>query len=399
MGGIRANQTQAAGKWADDRTPTDLAARSSVEPARRRRRRALLVLPPARISHEIDMYRAVDDLDLVVVTGRGSPLRADFPLPVMRVPYVGAPGRWAAGLHWLRGIDEVDPGPVDVVVSLEILSVTSYLASRLARRLGRPHVVQVADVLIANPLYRMPPWRQITAHVVANADGFICDTKAARDLVVARGADPERARVVYPGVDLEVFAPPDLPRREPLLAFAGDLRPDRGLDDIVAACDLVAARVDGFRLVVVGDGPVRAQVDRLAETRDYLRVDGRVTRSDVARLFRSARAFVTAPRERRFWSEQFGFAMVEAMASGLPVVATRSGAIPEVLPSGNFLVPERDVGALASAIAKALGPKGEAVGHANLEVAHTKYSLARQSDRLAAALARFAALDHGSQIG
>jgi glycosyltransferase involved in cell wall biosynthesis len=346
--------------------------------------RVLVCLPPARLSNELDTLAAMPDCELIALADRPVPA-ADrtIVLPARRLPWLGSPEAWTAALAWLRGVDDVDVGPVDAVVSLELCSVFSIQAHRLARRLGAPHVVLIAETLADNAVYRFPPWRQMTRRTARRADRFICLTQLARRHALARGVAPERAVVIPPGVELAHFAPPPGGRTAaPVVLFAAQLRADlgadKGLREVVAACEKIAPEVPDLVLRVVGDGPLRPWVEGEARRLPFLEVLGPRPRAEVAELMRGARAFAVAPARTPKWSEQFGFVLVEAMASGLPVVTTASGAIPEVVPDWNILVPEGDVDGLASGLRAALGPDGDSWGRRNRAWAERSFALAEQ---------------------
>jgi phosphatidylinositol alpha-1,6-mannosyltransferase len=349
---------------------------------------ALVVLPPAKTSHELDLLRAMPGWNVSVVTGTGfGPDDADHRLATRRIPYLGSPQRWTAALAWHRGLERLDVGAPDLVVSVELHSPVSVQAGRVARSLGVPHVAVIWETLADNPLYVLPPWRWFQRSVSRSADFFVCFTERARRHAVALGCPPDRCTVVHPGVDVQQFHPrPEGLVEEPVMLFVGELRPDKGILDIIAACDIVQARRGGVRLVIAGQGPLADDVARLAETRPFLDYRGAVPRASVPTLMRNARALVVAPSRRRFWEEQFGFAYVEAMASGIPVVTTRCGAIPEVVPSGNALVEEGDVPGLADGIESMMGPRAGDVGRRNREVTLERYDLSRQGARLARVL-------------
>jgi phosphatidyl-myo-inositol dimannoside synthase len=352
--------------------------------------RLLVVLPPARISHHIDMLRAMPHSELTVISDRsGWNVRREEVLPVRRVPVIGDPEGWAAAVAWYRGLRRLD-ADVDAVLSIELYSVGSVQADRLARRLGVPHIIGTSENRPDNPLYRAPPWRQLAAYNVPRASGFMCFTEMAHRHALARGCPPERCRVVYPGVDTSQWRPPvDGRSSRPRVVFVGQLRADRGADkgvaDIVRAGDELADQIEAFELVMVGDGPLRPWLEEQAATRPHLRVPGPLPRAEVAELLQSARAFVMASKRSFKWSEQFCFALVEAMASGLPVVATRSGAIPDVVAPWNPLVPEGDSVALAAALRQALGPAGEDWGNRNVDYARSRFDVRTQGRSLEAA--------------
>ena len=111
-------------------------------------------------------------------------------------------------------------------------------------------------------------------------------------------------------------------------------------------------RLNGVELDVVGDGELRADLEaRVAQLGVPARFHGELPKEQVARLMGEADLFVLPSTH-----ETFGCVLIEAMASGLPAVATRVGGVPEVLgPDAGELVEPRDPQALADGIERALG--------------------------------------------
>lgn len=349
--------------------------------------RVLLCLPPARTSNEYDLLRAMPGTDLTVVADRErSPGDRTVVLPVRRLPVLGGHEGWTAAVAWLGGLSSLDEPPVDVVVSLEAFSFGTAQAARLARRRRVPHAVLVFETLATMPLYRVPPWRPILRRTLRQADLFVCFSRKAADHLVELGAPEARCAVVHPGVDTDVFRPAPSLTTAPEVVFVGMLRAnwgaDKGVHDLVAAGERLARDVDGFRLTMVGDGHLRPGLEAAAATTPWLSVAGRRPRAEIPDVLRGARVLVLPSRTTPKWEEQFGFVLVEAMASGLPVVATRSGVIPEVVPPWNPLVPEGDQVALADGIRRALGPEGEAWGRRNREHALARFDVVQQAKRL-----------------
>jgi glycosyltransferase involved in cell wall biosynthesis len=124
------------------------------------------------------------------------------------------------------------------------------------------------------------------------------------------------------------------------------LAPEKGVDVAIDAC-----RIAGMPLVIAGDGPERASlVERAGE--GAVRFAGRVDDGELARL-RAGAAIALVPSRS---GESFGLAAAEAMAAGLPLVASRVGALPELV-DGAALVPPGDARALAAAIARLAGDR------------------------------------------
>ena len=113
-----------------------------------------------------------------------------------------------------------------------------------------------------------------------------------------------------------------------------------------------ACRIAGMPLVVAGEGPERAALARASRRARDVRFVGRVDDAELAAL-RAGAAIALAPSRS---AETFGLAAAEAMAAGLPVAASRVGALPELLDEQG-LVPPGDADALAAAIARLAGDR------------------------------------------
>jgi glycosyltransferase involved in cell wall biosynthesis len=163
----------------------------------------------------------------------------------------------------------------------------------------------------------------------------------------------EQVRVLPPPVPLEVpVAILDAPRAYALAVAR--LAPEKGIDVAIDAC-----RTAGIPLVVAGDGPERAALRARAAGAD-VRFTGQVRDDELASL-RAGAAIALSPSRS---AETFGLAAAEAMAAGLPVAASRVGALPELV-GEEGLVPPGDASALAEAIVRLAGDR--AVGGRNRE--------------------------------
>ena len=169
---------------------------------------------------------------------------------------------------------------------------------------------------------------------------------------VGPGAD---VRVIPNGVDVEPFRtaePADLPAGRRML-FVGRLEPRKGLRMAVDAFQRLAPRFDDLYLIVAGEGPERSILDTApSDLQARLIGLGTVPHADLPRCHAAADVFV-APATGR---ESFGIVLVEAMAAGLPVVASDIPGYREVLRAGvdGLLVPPGDPAALADAVARIL---------------------------------------------
>jgi glycosyltransferase involved in cell wall biosynthesis len=188
------------------------------------------------------------------------------------------------------------------------------------------------------------PLRMARDADVRRAAHVVTPSEYLRGLALGWGARPERVTVLpNPAPRLPELRPREELRRElgfegPTLVFAGRLAAQKSLD-----VGIEAARRAGVALVIAGDGPERAALERLG----YARFLGPLARPAVLELFRAGDASLVSSS----W-ENFPHTVVEALAVGTPVIATSTGGVAEVVHDGEngLLVEPGDVEALAEAI-------------------------------------------------
>jgi colanic acid/amylovoran biosynthesis glycosyltransferase len=207
---------------------------------------------------------------------------------------------------------------------------------------------------------------------------FLAVSDALRRRAIARGFAEERTLTHYNGVDLDRFRPGEGAREPGLVLHVGRLVEKKGTRVLI---DALAGLPDA-RLVVIGDGPLRAGLERRAGPQ--VQFLGALPSDEVAQWMRRA-SVLAAPSLTAADGDSEGLpnVVVEAAASALPVVATDHSGIPEAVEDGStgFLVPEGDAGALAGALATALGA-GPAMGRAARALAEARFDRVRLSERL-----------------
>jgi glycosyltransferase involved in cell wall biosynthesis len=257
----------------------------------------------------------------------------------------------------LESFFETAPGP-GFINSLYHDTVHSMLVHRDISRFDVIHHHPQASGLVAAMVYDVPavhtlhksftPEMRALYELVADRFWFVAISEAQR----ADMPELRYAGVVYNGIDTAAY--PLREEKEDFLLFLGRTHPDKGADRAAEA-----ARVAGLPLVMavkVADPLETAHWRREVEPRlpSGTRVLGEVSHEEKADLLGRARALLF-PID---WQEPFGLVMVEAMACGTPVIATRRGSVPEVMEDGvtGFVVP---VEGYPEAAAEAIARLGE----------------------------------------
>jgi glycosyltransferase involved in cell wall biosynthesis len=221
------------------------------------------------------------------------------------------------------------------------------------------------------------------AHVIAGSAG-------ARARMLRRGVPASRLSVLPQlGLDFARYASGDPSRARaagappavgaPVIGFLGRVVPEKGVDVLVEALEPMDAR-----LLVVGNGVARAALE--ARTARWAigkaTFVGGVASAAVPDYLACMDVLVLPSRTTEGWAEQFGHVLIEAMAAGVPVVGSSSGAIPEVIGEAGVVFPEGDARALRARLAgllddAALRKRLVGLGRARVERLYTNERIAK----------------------
>ena len=216
--------------------------------------------------------------------------------------------------------------------------------------------------------------------VIRGLRGIVCANPVAEALIAKE--HPDLPRLLAPRVGT---TPPLAPARGTqdgfVLGFSGRLVPEKGLDLLLRAAVRLAGR---WSLMVSGTGPAQLELEALAER---LGIASRVhwlgaqPRSERERIWAGLDCFVAPSRGTRRWVETHAPSVVTAMAHGVPVIVSQSGALPSIVGDAGIVVPEDDVSALADTLQRLLDAPAE---RASLGARARRRALAEFSDEAVA---------------
>jgi glycosyltransferase involved in cell wall biosynthesis len=284
--------------------------------------------------------RAGFDLRFISLGDRG-PLAADIEAAGWHVSSLGAPGGLRPSLiHTLaRSFLRWRP---DVVHTHDQRAL--FYAGVAAWLVRVPMIVHTRH---GRDVHATPRQAAIFPHLSRLVDRFVCVSQEVAELSREQGIAGSRVSTILNGIDVSRF-PFGVPDPTGPVVTVARLSPEKDLANLVRATALAAERVRDFRVEVAGGGPCLGELERLATE---LRVSDRIAFlgeiRDVPAVLARARMFVLPSR-----SEGIPLTVLEAMACGLPVIATQVGGLAEVVVDGltGRLVPPVDPVALAGAM-------------------------------------------------
>jgi glycosyltransferase involved in cell wall biosynthesis len=237
------------------------------------------------------------------------------------------------------------------------ISTSAWFTAPLLKRRGIPcaYIIQgLAWDIAAQPagLRHLPArWMYLLsdARAVTTMPFCIAITDHTKNMAVARGAKPENVFVLYNPVDLSRFYPRPVPENDVDVLYAGRFSPEKGVEVLLDALALLPGRLTVF---LVGEGASRSALEEKARTsRHAIRFTGWIENRLLPETLCRAKLQIIPSL-----AEPQGRVVLDAMACGVPVIASRVGGIPEMAQDGvnGWLFPPGDAKALAERIQAAL---------------------------------------------
>lgn len=353
---------------------------SSLTPALRQRERALTrcypdvdlqVITPERWREaEVEVQATTDDLFPVrtarTYLSKHIQLFAYDPRPI------------------IAALREHKPDLVDVshepysVACAETLALCDWFAPHL------PIVMHTNQNIFRN---YPPPFNWLEQRAFRRIAAAYACSETVREVLRAKGFKKPAPVITY-GVDTEAFRPraavKDLSDRGLTIGFVGRMLPGKGLNVLAEALDKLHA--ESWQLLVVGDGSERLEFEqRLAASGLLNRAQftGAIRFDLVPEHFKNLDMLVIPTQTTKRIREQFGRVIVEAMASGIPVIGSTCGAIPEVIGDAGLVFPEGDAEALAGSLRRLLSDSDlrEQLARAGRKRVEEHYSWERVADQ------------------
>ncbi|HSJ30328.1 MAG TPA: glycosyltransferase family 4 protein [Longimicrobiales bacterium] len=299
-------------------------------------------------------------------------------------PRKRTPAGWAA--HTLATV----PHYMRLARHADILHAQTFASAlpgmRAKRKYGHPLVITLHTSHFLK-LAKKPVWRPVLRRIVKSADWLLAASEEIRDVALDLYPHP-RAEALTNGVDTELFAPRDAqeaagvarPRTRPRIIVPRRLFEKNGVEYFIRAVPLIRAQMD-IDAVLVGDGPERERLERLAHelgVSDSVTFMGRRANDEMPALLADADVAVLPSL-----MEATSVAALEAMSCGVPVGASRVGGLPEIVDeSVGTLFEPADPASLATALVALLQrPDLDAVGRQARQRVVQSWSVARLARR------------------
>jgi glycosyltransferase involved in cell wall biosynthesis len=283
----------------------------------------------------------------------------------------------------IKALREHQPDLIDMshepysIAGAEILMLCNWFAPQV------PIVMQTNQNILHNYPF---PFNWLERRAFRRVAAAYACSETVCEVLRAKGFD-KPAPIIPFGVNTEAFRPrparSESSDRPLTIGYVGRMLPGKGLNVLADALEKV--RDEAWQLLVVGDGPERAEFERRLTASNLLgrtRFTGAINFSLVPDFFQELDLLVIPTETTKRIREQFGRVIVEAMASGVPVIGSTCGAIPEVVGEAGIVFSEGDAVALASALRQMFSDEGlrERLALAGLERAK-QYSWERVAEK------------------
>lgn len=284
---------------------------------------------------ELQNYYPLKDKHNLQAVSSQNPINENIKLPLTKLwsptdlpsfPYkYPVLNRVFGDAHYLLGLPRVIEGSDIVHVAETYYNYNKQAIS--AKKQGKvDKIISTVWEIIPHNNESLKGRKKIKELSYKHIDHFIAVTSMAKSALQKEGVSEDKISVIPMGVDLHKFSTEHKKESNNLtrVLFVGRLEPEKGVNELLQAFKRLKDEISNVELVVVGSGSMSETIKQSG-----VQVKS-VSYSQIHKEYKKADIFCLLSKPIKTWQEQYGMVLVEAMASGLPIVTTRSGAIPEV---------------------------------------------------------------------
>lgn len=264
----------------------------------------------------------------------------------------------------------------------------AYLADKLDKKL----ITIVWESVPHHPSTYIPPYSFNVRNVLRQSDLFIARSKIAAKYLQSVGVEDGRIEVIYKGIDMKEFHPsknkPEIPIR---ILYAGQLVKSKGIYELIDAFIKLLREFPHLELWICARSrgePLEKKIKKLAKIYP-IKWMGQVSYDMLPQVYRQCHIYCQLSRDwyylglLRGGNEWFSYSIIEAMASGLPIIATNVGGLPEQIGSDNLIVEQKNIKAVYDALKSlVLHPdKRREIGRKNIIRANKMFNINKQAKK------------------
>lgn len=189
----------------------------------------------------------------------------------------------------------------------------------------------------------IPGRKKLKKTVKKNADHFHTLTEKAKKCLIREGVKESKVTVIPYGINLQKFYPPryrNFNNRKLKILFIGRLEEQKGFKELLEVWPKLSNEHPNLELEIIGNGPLKSSLTVHNLKTNFYPYD------QIPHIMQNSDLLVLPSKNTRFWQEYFGMVLLEAMACGLPIVTTDSGAIPEVIGNSGIITRNGDTKSL-----------------------------------------------------
>lgn len=229
---------------------------------------------------------------------------------------------------------------ITTIVSVEMFSSLSVQASHISSKFCLKHVVIVWENMKRSILYFVPPFSVNTRIVKSSASKLVAVSNTSKQSLISLHINEDKIETIYPGIFIERFKPST--DSVDKILFVGNLEPFKGVDILLQVFKKLSTHFANIKLILVGKGSLEPEVIKLQNSGLKIEHNEYIPHSRLTAVYRDCSIYCSPSRNVKkarlitTLQEQFGFTLIEAMASGLPLVSSNIGSIPEIVGPHNL---------------------------------------------------------------